>query len=86
MEGMGWILAIIIGGIAGYIAEKMMNFNTGLVMNIVLGIVGAIVANFLLLWLFGIDLSANIIVQLIAGIIGACILIWGYRAIKGSTA
>jgi len=85
MEGMGWILAIIIGGIAGFIAEKMMNFNTGLVMNIVLGIVGAILANFLL-GLMGIDLSANIIVQLIAGIIGACILIWGYRAIKGSTA
>jgi len=85
MEGMGWILAIIIGGIAGFIAEKMMNFNTGLIMNIVLGIVGAILANFLL-GLFGIDLNANIIVQLIAGIVGACILIWGYRAIKGNTA
>lgn len=85
MEGMGWILAIIIGGIAGFIAEKMMNFNTGLIMNIVLGIVGAILANFLL-GLFGIDLSANIVVQLIAAIVGACILIWGYRAVKGSTA
>ena len=85
MEGMGWILAIIIGGIAGLIAEKVMKFDTGLVMNIVLGIVGAVVANFLL-GLVGIDLSANIIVQLIAGVIGACILIWGYRAVKGSTA
>ncbi len=84
MEGMGWILAIIIGGIAGFIAEKMMNFNTGLIMNIVLGIVGAILAN-LLLELLGIELSDAIIVQLIAGIVGACILIWGYRAIKGRT-
>jgi uncharacterized membrane protein YeaQ/YmgE (transglycosylase-associated protein family) len=86
MEGYGWILTIIVGGIAGLIAEKVMNFNTGLILNIVLGIVGAVVVNLLLWKLFGVDLSANIIVQLIAAIIGACILIWGYRAVKGNTA
>ena len=48
MVGMGWIMSIIIGGLAGWIAEKIMKFDTGLVMNIVLGIVGAVVGNFLL--------------------------------------
>lgn len=86
METWGWILTIIIGGLAGWIAEKMMNFNTGLLMNIILGIVGALVVNLLLWKLFGVDLSANIVIQLIAAVIGACILIWGYRAIKGTTA
>jgi hypothetical protein len=48
MEGFGWIMTIILGGLAGWIAEKVMKFDTGLIMNIVLGIVGAIVGNFLL--------------------------------------
>ena len=40
MEGVGWIMAIILGALAGWIAEKVMKANMGLVMNIVLGIVG----------------------------------------------
>ena len=53
MEGVGWIMAIIIGALAGWIAEKMMKANMGLVMNIILGIVGAVVGNFLLMLIFG---------------------------------
>ena len=30
MEGFGWIMTIILGGLAGWIAEKVMNFDTGL--------------------------------------------------------
>jgi uncharacterized membrane protein YeaQ/YmgE (transglycosylase-associated protein family) len=45
----GWIAAIIIGGIAGWLAEQFMKSQMGLVMNIVLGIIGAAVAS----WLFG---------------------------------
>ena len=37
----GWIAAIIIGGIAGWLAEQFMKSQMGLVMNIVLGIIGA---------------------------------------------
>ena len=48
MEGFGWIMTIILGGLAGWIAEKVMNFDTGLIMNIVLGIVGALLGNWLL--------------------------------------
>ena len=46
--GIGWIAAIIIGGVAGWIASNFMNSNTGLLANIVLGIIGAAVASFLL--------------------------------------
>jgi uncharacterized membrane protein YeaQ/YmgE (transglycosylase-associated protein family) len=42
MEGFGWIMTIILGAIAGWIAEKVMKFDTGLIMNIVLGVVGAL--------------------------------------------
>ena len=76
MEGnaaVGWIAAIIIGAIAGGLAEQFMKSNMGLLMNIILGIVGAVVAN-ALLSLFGIALGGWI-GYLIAGFIGACILI-----------
>src|SRR3974390_2776856 len=41
----GWIAAIIIGGIAGWLAEQFMKSNMSLLMNIVLGIVGATIAS-----------------------------------------
>jgi len=85
MEGFGWIMTIVIGALAGWIAEKMMKFDTGLIMNIVLGIVGALVGNFILAMLFGTTLG-GLLGQLVVAVAGACILIWGYRAIKGRTA
>ena len=40
-QEIGWIAAIIIGGLAGWLAEIFMKSGTGIFMNIVLGIVGA---------------------------------------------
>jgi uncharacterized membrane protein YeaQ/YmgE (transglycosylase-associated protein family) len=77
----GWIAAIIIGGIAGWLAEQFMKSQMGLVMNIVLGIVGAAVASWLL-GILGINLGGWI-GYLIAGFIGACILIAIARAFSG---
>lgn len=78
--GVGWIAAIIIGGIAGWLAKQFMNTDTGLLMNIVLGIVGAAVAS-ALLGLLGISFGGWI-GYLVAGFIGACILIAIARAIR----
>ena len=77
----GWIAAIIIGGIAGWLAEQFMKSQMGLVMNIVLGIIGAAVASWLLGFL-GINLGGWI-GYLIPGFIGACILIAIARAFSG---
>jgi len=33
----GWIAAIVVGGIAGWLAEQFMKSDMGLLMNIVLG-------------------------------------------------
>lgn len=79
--GVGWVAAIIIGGFAGWLAEKFMNSNMGLIMNIILGIVGAIVANAILSAL-GLTLGAGWLAYLIAGFIGACILIAVGRIIR----
>jgi uncharacterized membrane protein YeaQ/YmgE (transglycosylase-associated protein family) len=74
----GWIAAIIIGGIAGWLAEQFMHSQMGLLWNIILGIAGAAVAS----WLFGllgISFGPGWLGYLIAGFIGACILIWVAR-------
>ncbi len=78
MSGVGWFMAIILGGIAGWIAEKVMKADHGLLTNIILGIVGALLGNWLARLIFG-TTAGSWIGQLV---IGACILIWGYRAIR----
>ena len=82
MQGFGWIMTIIIGGLAGWIAEKLMKADHGLITNIVLGIVGALLLNAILVALMGSTLG-GFIGQLIVAAIGACILIYGYRVIRG---
>ena len=81
-QQVGWIAAIIVGGIAGWLAEQFMKSEMGLVMNIVLGIIGAAVASWLLGFL-GITLGGWI-GYLIAGFIGACILIAVAREFSGA--
>ena len=82
MDGVGWIAAIIIGGIAGWLAEQFMTSDMGLLMNIVLGIVGAVIAS-ALLSVFGIALGGWL-GYLICGFIGACLLIWIVRMVRGT--
>lgn len=80
-EGVGWIAAIIIGGFAGWLAEKFMHSNMGVFMNILLGIIGAIVAN----WILGVlhvQPLSGWLGYLITGFVGACILILLGRVIR----
>ena len=81
-NGVGWIAAIIIGGLAGGLVAVAMKSNTGILMNIILGIVGAIVLNAILqalnLGIFGIGWIA----YLITGFVGACLLIWVGRLVR----
>jgi uncharacterized membrane protein YeaQ/YmgE (transglycosylase-associated protein family) len=80
----GWIAAIIIGGIAGWLAEQFMKSDMGLLMNVVLGIVGAAIASAIFSF-FGIALGGWI-GYMIAGFVGACLLIWIVGALRGRTA
>lgn len=80
-NGVGWLGAIIIGGIAGWLAEQFMKSDMGVLMNIILGIVGALVLNAILA-AFGMGFT-GIIAYLIIGFIGACILIAVARMFRG---
>lgn len=77
---MNILIAIIVGGIAGWIASNIMKADTGILLNIGLGIVGAIVASFLF-GLLGIT-AGGFIGNLIFAIVGACIVIWGVRKLR----
>ena len=81
MTGIGWIGSLIIGALAGWIAEKIMKTDQGLLMNIVLGILGAVVLNWLLIAILGTTLGGWI-GQLIVAAAGACLLIFVVRLIR----
>lgn len=81
MEGFGWILSIVLGAIAGWIAEKIMKGDHGLLTNIVLGILGALLGNALFRTIIG-TTAGGAIGQLVVAVIGACILIWLGRLIR----
>ncbi|SLN58277.1 GlsB/YeaQ/YmgE family stress response membrane protein [Roseisalinus antarcticus] len=57
-----------------------MNAGTGLIGNILIGILGAIVLNGILRFL-GIYAAEAWLPQLIVGAAGACLLIWGWRKV-----
>jgi uncharacterized membrane protein YeaQ/YmgE (transglycosylase-associated protein family) len=78
--GVGWIAAIIIGGIAGWLAEQFMKSNMGMITNIVLGIIGAAIASAILSY-FGIALGGWM-GYLVSGFIGAVLLIWVGRMVR----
>jgi uncharacterized membrane protein YeaQ/YmgE (transglycosylase-associated protein family) len=82
MEGVGWIGAIILGGIAGWVAERVTKSDMGLLMNIILGIVGALVLN-AILRLLNVIPPGGWLWQFIIAIIGAVLLIWVWRLIRG---
>ena len=80
MEGVGWVGAIIIGGLAGWIASRVMETGTGIVANIIIGIVGAVVLNTILVATIGYTYGGWL-GQLGVGAIGAIILIFVYRLV-----
>jgi uncharacterized membrane protein YeaQ/YmgE (transglycosylase-associated protein family) len=83
MEGVGWIGAIIIGGLAGWVAERVMKSDMGILMNIVLGIIGALVLN-AILRLANVIPPGGWIWQFIIAVIGAVVLIWVWRLVRGN--
>lgn len=74
MIGLSWLGAIIVGGFAGWIAGMIMKASNGLFMNIILGILGAVLGNFIAVAVVGSTLLGTF-GQMAVGILGACLLI-----------
>jgi uncharacterized membrane protein YeaQ/YmgE (transglycosylase-associated protein family) len=77
---MNFIIWIVIGGILGWIASMIMRTNAqqGLLLNVVVGIIGALLGGWLLAPLFGtgtINQSDFSIGSLVVSLLGAVILL-----------
>ncbi len=76
---MGWIIALIVGGVAGWLASLVMNRDAsmGIFWNIVVGCVGSIVGNMLAGPLLGISGSVQefSLVGLGVAVVGAVVLL-----------
>jgi uncharacterized membrane protein YeaQ/YmgE (transglycosylase-associated protein family) len=79
--GVGIIGWIIVGAIAGWIAEKVTSSNHGLLTNIIVGIVGGVLGGFLANAL-NIQIAGGFLSALIVATIGAVILLFILRAIR----
>ena len=85
MSGVGIIGAIIIGIFAGWIAEKVMKRNHGLLTNLIVGVVGAFLGSFIATTL-GIGTGAGIIPSLLVATAGAILLLFIVGLIRRRTA
>lgn len=75
MNGVGIIGAILIGIFAGWIAEKIMHRNHGLLTNLIVGVVGAFLGSFIATSL-GIGTGSGVIPSLLVATAGAVLLLF----------
>jgi uncharacterized membrane protein YeaQ/YmgE (transglycosylase-associated protein family) len=83
----GLIGAIIIGIVAGWIAEKVMKRNHGILTNLIVGLVGGLIGHFLASTFLGDTFGENgWIGSLILATIGAIILLFILGLLKRGSA
>lgn len=79
--GVGWFTMIIIGLLAGWIAERVTESDHGLIANLIFGLIGAFVGKYLA------EMAAipvfGFFRTLIAAAVGAIIVLFLWRKIRG---
>jgi uncharacterized membrane protein YeaQ/YmgE (transglycosylase-associated protein family) len=83
MSIIGWL---ILGLIAGFIASKIINKSgEGLMLDIVLGVVGAVVGGFLFSLIGAAPVTGLNIYSMFVAVVGAIVVLIVYHAIVGRT-
>jgi uncharacterized membrane protein YeaQ/YmgE (transglycosylase-associated protein family) len=76
---MGWIIALIVGGVAGWLASLLMKrgASMGIVLNIVVGCIGSVIGNMLAGPLLGVSGSVQefSLRGLLVAVLGAVVLL-----------
>jgi uncharacterized membrane protein YeaQ/YmgE (transglycosylase-associated protein family) len=87
--GVGWLGTLLIGAVAGWIAEKLTRSDMGLIMNVIVGVIGAYIGGFLAN-LAGIQLGEFVSGwfwgNLLVSVVGAVVLILAVRMLRGRSA
>ncbi len=83
LTSVGVIGYIIIGGLAGWIASKIMGTDAqqGILLNIVVGIVGALIGGFILSFVFQTQ-TWGWILTFFAALLGSVILLWLIKLVR----
>ena len=83
---MNLIIYLIAGAIVGYIASRIMRTNSqqGLILDIVVGVIGAFLAGYFISPLLGIGTinDAITIPTMLVTLLGAVVLLWLYKMIR----
>lgn len=79
---MNILLWIIFGAIAGWIASVIMKSNQSTLVDIIIGIIGAVLGGWIMNFFGRAGTTGFNLYSLIVAVIGAIILIWIVRAIK----
>lgn len=82
---MGLLSWIILGGLVGWIASIIMNTREGLVMDIVVGIIGAVIGGWLMGYLGYGGVSGFDFYSFFVALLGAIILLAIVKAVRGSS-
>ncbi len=80
--GLGIIGWIVIGIVAGWLAEKVMGRNHGLVTNLIVGVIGALLGGFIAGNLLGLDVGGFNLVTLLVAFGGAVLLLFLLGLVK----
>lgn len=81
---MNFLVWIIFGGIAGWLASMFMksDANQGLVMDVIMGIIGAVVGGFILEFFGKSGVTGFNFYSMAVAVIGACIVIYIGRRLR----
>jgi len=83
---MSFLAWIILGLIAGFIGSKIVNKQgEGILLDIILGIVGAIVGGFVFSLFGGHGVTGLNLYSLLVAVIGAIVVLWIYHAVVRRT-
>lgn len=85
MDQMGWLAWLIVGAVAGWLASLVMKTNSqqGLLMDIVVGIVGAFIGGFLFNQFGAAGVTGFNISSIIVAFVGAVVLLGLLRLLNG---
>lgn len=72
----GWIATIVIGLIAGWLAEQIMKRDMSIWMNLGVGIAGAFVGKLILFFVPFVGASGGLIWSILVATMGAVVLLW----------
>lgn len=81
---MPFLLTLIVGAAAGFLAVRFMDLQTNALVAVAVGVLGAIFGGIILRGLFVLFVGASSVLSLfVGGLLGAIALIWIYRRFFG---